>query len=176
MSLADDTGSRCHEVGRHRLDERQRLGRRRGGGHHHSVLAREVERDQARLLLEHEAVAGPAHPRQHEGGPDIGMAGERHLRLRREDADAGGVRRIGGRQHEGRLGEIELGGDGLHLLGSRGLGHRDDGQRIAAELAVGEDIDGLEGNFHGPCRPGEAKHLIARATDGGAMDPSLRSG
>ena len=83
-------------------------------------------------------------PRQHEGRADIGMAGERHLGLGREDADLGGVGRVLRRQHEGRLGEVELGGDRLHLLGGQALGIGHDGQRIAAESAVGEDVDGLE--------------------------------
>ena len=76
------------------------------------------------------------------------MAGERHLGLGREDADVGRMRGVLGRQHEGRLGEVELGGDGLHLPGREAACVGDDGQRIAAELAVGEDVDGDEVEFH----------------------------
>ena len=47
--------------------------------------------------------------RQHEGGADIGMARERDLRFTREDANLRVVRGIARRQHEGRLGIIELG-------------------------------------------------------------------
>jgi len=77
------------------------------------------------------------------------MAGERHLRLGGEDADLGGVLRILRRQHEGRLGEVELGGDRLHLLGRKAPCVGKHGQRVAAEFPVGENIDGLERDFHG---------------------------
>jgi hypothetical protein len=52
------------------------------------------------------------------------------------------------RQHEGSLGEIELAGDGLHLRTAQRsrVGHHR--ERIAAEFAVGEDIDGDEGDWH----------------------------
>ena len=135
---------------RHGLDQRQRLRRGKARRHHDAVLARQVERDQAGLLLEHQPVAARRPmPRQHEGGADIGMAGEGQLGLGREDADLGGVRRVLRRQHEGRLGEVELGGDRLHLLGREAFGVENDGQRIAAELPVGENVDGLERTFHG---------------------------
>jgi len=39
-------------------------------------------------------------------------------------------------------------GDRLHLLGGQAAGIGDDGQGIAAELAVGEDVDGGEIEFH----------------------------
>ena len=85
---------------------------------------------------------------QHEGRADIGMAGERQLGLGREDADLGGMCRIAWRQDEGRLGQVEFGGDGLHLAGAKAHGVQNDGQRIAAELPVGEDVDGDELEFH----------------------------
>src|SRR5262249_60643935 len=47
--------------------------------------------------------------RQHIAGADIGMTGERQLRLRREDAHPGVMLRIVRRQHEGGLGQVELG-------------------------------------------------------------------
>ena len=46
------------------------------------------------------------------------------------------------RQHKGGLGIIELGGDGLHLRGRQPSGIQHDGQRIAAEGAVGKNVDG----------------------------------
>ena len=141
---------RGDDLRRHRLDQRERLRRGKARRHHDPVLARHVERHQTRDLLEHQPVAAPAHARQHEGGPDIGMAGEGQLGLGREDADMGGVRRVLRRQHEGRLGEVELGGDGLHLLRRQALGVGHDGQGIAAEFPVGENVDGLEGAFHAP--------------------------
>ena len=133
--------------------ERHRCGQARG--HDDAALARQVHAHQAGLLLEGQPVArhGAAialpGARQHEGGADIGMAGERQLGLGREDAHLGRVRGILGRQHEGRLGEVELGGDRLHLRGLEALRIGDDGQRVAAESAVGEDVDGGEFDFHG---------------------------
>ena len=85
---------------------------------------------------------------QHEGRADVGMAGERHLGLGREDPDLGGMRRVLRRQHEGRLGEVELGGDRLHLLGGQASGVGHDGQGIAAEPAVREHVHGDEIEFH----------------------------
>jgi hypothetical protein len=58
----------------------------------------------------------------------------------------GEVRR---RQHEGRLREIELGGDRLHLLAREAAGVAHHRERIAAEPAAGEHIDGRELDLHG---------------------------
>ena len=116
-----------HDLGRELVAERELLRRGQPRGDDGALLARQVQRHQAGLLLEHQPVArdlaamANARPRQHEGGADIGMAGERHLGLGREDADVGGVRRVLGRQHEGRLGEVEFGRDRLHLLGRKAL-------------------------------------------------------
>lgn len=53
---------------------------------------------------------------------------------------------------EDSLREVELAGDGLFLLvrgfGARG-GNSDDGEGIAAEARLREDVDGGEGKFHG---------------------------
>ena len=123
MSSGLERAGLGHDLGRDLLAdaERHRCGQARGDDG--SVLAREVHADQARFLLEDQPIARDrpamalAGARQHEGGADIGMAGERHLGLGREDADLGGVGGVLGRQHEGRLGQVELGGDGLHLRG-----------------------------------------------------------
>ena len=153
--LGREAANLRHDLGRDFIAELQRLRRRQPGRHDRSNLARDVERDQAGLLLEHQPIAreGPAvtlpGARQHEGRADIGMAGERQLGLGREDADLGGMRGIPGRQHEGRLGEVEFGRDRLHLLRRQALGVGDDGQRIAAERPVGEHVDGGEFEFHG---------------------------
>jgi hypothetical protein len=101
------------------------------------------------------------------------MAGERHLAAAVEDAHAGGVRRIGGRQHERRLAEIELGGERLHVGVAHAARIGKHRQRIAAEAAVGEDVDSDEG---------EAGHLAIQChperSEGsmGSIDSSLRSG
>jgi hypothetical protein len=73
------------------------------------------------------------------------MTRERHLGRAVEDADARGVGRVLRRQDKGGLRVVELGGQRLHV-GVRDpprVGH--DGERIAAEAAVGEDVQGLEG-------------------------------
>ena len=61
------------------------------------------------------------------------MAGERHLRRAGEDAHAGGVRRILGRQHEGGLAQVELVGEGLHLRVGEAARVGEHGERVAAE-------------------------------------------
>ncbi len=72
------------------------------------------------------------------------MASKRHFDRGREDAHAAGVGRIIRRQHEGRLGEVELAGDGLHFRRREAGRVGDHGERIAAEHPVGEDVDGVE--------------------------------
>src|SRR6516164_7838651 len=79
------------------------------------------------------AAVSPAEPREHKGGADIRMAGEGKLGAGRENSDFGGVRGIARRQYERRLGQIELGRNGLHLLRRESLSIGDDGQRIASE-------------------------------------------
>ena len=76
------------------------------------------------------------------------MAGEGQFGLGREDADFRGVAGIFRRQHEGRLGIVEFGRDGLHAFAREPLGVEHDGERVAAEGAVGEDVDGGEMAFH----------------------------
>jgi hypothetical protein len=48
------------------------------------------------------------------------------------------------RQHEGRLRQIEFGGDRLHLLARQALRVEHHCERIAAELLGGEHVDGLK--------------------------------
>ena len=69
------------------------------------------------------------------------MAGERHLARGSEDADAGRALRPRGRQEEGRLREVHLARNRLHLGVAEIIRVEDDGQRIAAEDTVGEDVD-----------------------------------
>jgi hypothetical protein len=59
-----------------------------------------------------------------------------------------GMRGLFRRQHEGGLGEVELGRDGLHLPRRQAAGVDDHSQRIAAELAVGEYVDRDECQSH----------------------------
>ena len=48
---------------------------------------------------------------------------------------------IGGGKDGRGLGEVELSGDGLHQLRTRSFGVEKDGERVADERAVGEDVD-----------------------------------
>jgi hypothetical protein len=75
-----------------RLDQRERLGAARRVATTTPSSRVTSSGTRPAILLEHQPVAAPAHARQHEGGADIGMAGEGHLGLGREDADLGGVR------------------------------------------------------------------------------------
>ena len=68
------------------------------------------------------------------------MAGEGHLGGGGEEADAGVGVGGGGRQDEGRLGEVHPPRDGLHLVAGQAIGVEDDDDRIAAERAIAEDI------------------------------------
>src|SRR5207244_2976941 len=76
------------------------------------------------------------------------MAGERKLAGPVEDPYVRGVRGIPGRQHEGRLGVIELRGDRLHLLGGEPARVGNDGERVARERPIGEDVDREVGVAH----------------------------
>ena len=82
--------------------------------------------------------------RQDERRADVGMTRKRHLGARRKNPDTSGVCRIGRRQHESRLGKIELVGDGLHLSVGKTARIGNDRHRVAAELPIGEDIDRLK--------------------------------
>ena len=131
----------------------KRLGRRQtraGGG---ISVFDQIEPDKAGLLLEHErfgqrAAGFVCSHGEDIGGADIGMTGERQLSARREDAHLRGVRTILGRQYEGGLGDVEFAGDGLHLRAGQVPPVRDDRELIAAEFAVGKDVDGDKRNLH----------------------------
>ena len=146
------------DLRRHRLAERERLRRRKARPGDGAAVAHHLHRHEAREFLEHHRLRADrpavtrAFPRQREGGADIGMAGERHLRPRREDAHLRGVRRVLRRQHEGGLGEIELAGDRLHLRRGQSAPVEHHGKRIAAERPVGEHVDGHEIQSHGGTR------------------------
>ena len=69
------------------------------------------------------------------------MAGQGQLGRRGEDAQSIVVLAIGGRKDERGLGEVELSGDGLHQRRTRSFGVEEDGERVATERAVGEDVN-----------------------------------
>jgi hypothetical protein len=68
-----------------------------------------------------------AAARQHERRADIGMARKRHLAPRREYSYFGGMCRVLWGANKGRLGEVEFGGDGLHLARRQFPGVEDHG-------------------------------------------------
>ena len=80
------------------LTETERLRRGQAGRNDVAALPGDADIDEARDHLEGEAIAGNfpaiafARARQHKGGADAGVAGERQLGLRRENADLRGVR------------------------------------------------------------------------------------
>ena len=86
--------------------------------------------------------------RQHEGGADIGVASERNFRTHGKNSYLRIMRAIGRRQHEGGLRIIELAGNRLHLRSRQPAGVEHHGERIAAEGAVGEYIDGDVAALH----------------------------
>jgi hypothetical protein len=113
----------------------------------------QIEPNQAGLLLENHRIAHRAPNtfallRQNIRGADIGMPGERQFGARREDAHLRRVRTILRRQHEGSLGEVELAGDRLHLRAGQCRCVGNDRKRIAAEFAVGKDVDRDERDLH----------------------------
>ena len=116
-----------------------------GAGDRARRVAQDVDADESGDFLKHVALGRAAgHAGEDVAGADVGMAGERHLGLWREDANAGAVGGVLGRQDEGRLGQVELAGDGLHLGVGQAGGVGEHRQGVAAEAAVGEDVDGDE--------------------------------
>jgi hypothetical protein len=76
------------------------------------------------------------------------MARKRHLGAWCEDANLGRMGRILWRKNERRFGKIEFGGNRLHLLRRQPASIGQDGEGIAAEAPIGEDIDGHEIELH----------------------------
>ena len=101
-------------------------------------FAFELDRHDAalRLQLDHSPLE---RGRQHPGGAQTRMPGERKLGLGREDADPDGAALLR-RQHEGRLGEPDLERKRLHglLVDLPRVG--EDGELVSLERPVGEDV------------------------------------
>ena len=80
-------------------------------------------------------------------GAERGMAGELEFFAHGEDADVDAVLALdlgGAGQDEGGLAEVGLARDGLHLLGGEAARVGEDGERIAGEGLLGEDVhDGV---------------------------------
>jgi len=114
-----------------------------GAGDHAVGVALDVDADQAGEFLKRVVVGRVAcHAGQDEGGADVGVAGERHLGLWGEDADAGVVLRVIRGQDEGGFRQVEVGGNGLHVGVAEAAGIGQHGERIATEAALGEHVDG----------------------------------
>jgi hypothetical protein len=69
------------------------------------------------------------------------VAGERQFRARCEDPQPVVGRGLRGRQQEGRLGQVQPPGDGLHRVGVEALGVEYDRDRVAAQRLAGEHVD-----------------------------------
>ena len=85
---------------------------------------------------------------QDEASADVGVAGERQFTAGGKNPDLRVIPGISGRQDEGRFGEIEFPGNGLHVGVAKAARVQHDGQGIAAEPAVREYIDGDEAASH----------------------------
>jgi hypothetical protein len=140
------------EFGEHRLGAAQgRDAVRRGGRRGAAGAQAHAHRHVAHELLEHDrGLGGAGAPwlgtqsaggEQHVRRTHRGVPGERHLAARREDAYARRPAPLG-RQHERRLGVVELARHREHLVGRQPAGVEHHGQRVAAELAVGEHVGG----------------------------------
>jgi hypothetical protein len=144
-----------HNLCRHGVADNERLrGRQPRAGNLRTLLER-LDPDETGRLLEYQGLAGQrpavaaAFPRHDKRRTDIRVARERHLGARGEDADVGGVLGRFRRQHEGRLRQVELGRDPLHLLTRKPIRVDHHGERVAAELRVGKDVDRDEVQPHG---------------------------
>ena len=115
------------------------------------------ERDMAAALPEMDRAA------------DGGVAREGDFRARGEDADLGGVTGIVGGVDEDRLAEVELARQRLHFRVRQRVCAFDDGQRIAGEGRVGEDVVDVEAEHGGlsdawvTCRKACARHEVKGA-------------
>ena len=137
LGSADVQRTQEHVRVRIRLDARQRLAH---PAEHDlpAPLAFELDRDDAalRLQLDHSALE---RRRQHPGGAETRMPGERKLGPGREDADPDRAALLR-RQDEGRLREADLERERLHRLLVDRPRVREDGELVPLERAVGEDV------------------------------------
>jgi hypothetical protein len=148
-------------AGLERQDGGERIDRRRRDAHGRKfrygelgerglpALAAHCHRHRAHAFLEHEVrgVAAQwdlAGGHEHVGGAYRRVAGEGYLPARREDADPPGVARVRGRVDEGDLAVVELARHRQQVLLGDATGVGEDGELVATEPAVGEDVGGEE--------------------------------
>ncbi len=131
-----------HGQERFRVEGLAQRGRRAGERRRARVL-HHYRKQAGTALLDH--LAGREEAATHRGdrGADARVAGERQLGLGGEDPGPIGRRRGRGREHENRLGEVELASQRVHLIAGQIGGSVDHGQRISRERAVGEHVDDL---------------------------------
>ena len=99
------------------------------------------------VALDRPTMAFAALP-EHKARADIGVTGKWQFRTGREYPHLRCILGPLRRQHEGRLSQVELSRNGLHLpRGQSGsVGHN--GKRVATELPISEHIDGYEFHLH----------------------------
>jgi probable phosphoglycerate mutase len=112
--------------------------------------------------------------------PEGGVPGERELVVGSEDADRGVdvVVRVQGTQ-EGRLREVELAGDGLHLVRRQRGAVLEDRQGVAGERVVahGEDVDETVGQVHPASLPrGSAVRVVRVNVTSASATPAEPAG
>ena len=127
-----------------------------------------VDGDDAGGHLERDAIAGVQQVAHHVRRAQRRMPGEGHLERGREDAHA--RRRERGRQHERGLGEVELQCQRLHGRRVELAGVLEDAQRVAAEGALGEDVDDAIAQVH-PAASTCATSVRAASRNAGASMP-----
>ena len=98
------------------------------------------------------------------------MAGERQLSAGGEDAHSVVRGRIGGREQEGRLAQVRPLRERLHPCRVERVGAVDDGERVAEQRLLGEDVDlgEGEGGAHDATSSAAARARTPRSIASGA--------
>ena len=137
--LADPWQARQSEIGGERLA---------------APMARDAD-DLANPLFDHQTQIlrgehlGRAQMGEQGGCADGRMASEGQFARRREYSQRRGVHGIARGQNEHRFGEVEFARDRLHALVVEPFALKDDGERIAGESGLGEDVEHPIGAAHG---------------------------
>lgn len=103
------------------------------------AVALALDRDDPCPHLQAHGVGGGGHVGHELSRAERRVPGEGQLARRREDTDAS--RRRLGRQNKRRLRQVELQGDGLHLVVGEASAIFDHGKRVAAPGVLSEDVD-----------------------------------
>jgi hypothetical protein len=185
LGACEDVGSgQAQHRGDGRIVDRSVETRRHGGSefgeHGLPVADRELHADRPDAFFEHDvAVAfGCGYETlsgEHDRTANRRMPGEGQLARRREDAHAGGVGRIFGREDEDGFRQIHLGGDALHGTVIEAVCARINGERIAGERLVGEYVCNQIGQLHRRPRAGKDAiiHLRGRRSPHAVVAPLL---